>query len=78
MTSHPSSLTVSPGGRCRTYATVFAMVGVSLLVLLLLFAGIGRLVWDVSQTAPLSVPANRPPSVEHPLGTDARGGTSWR
>jgi peptide/nickel transport system permease protein len=49
------------------------MVGVSLLVLLLLFAGIGRLVWDVSLTAPLSVPANRPPSAEYPLGTDRQG-----
>ncbi|HEX5913013.1 MAG TPA: hypothetical protein VFY54_07800, partial [Rubrobacter sp.] len=49
------------------------MIGVSLLVLLLLFAGIGRLVWDVSQTAPLSVPANRAPSIEHPLGTDRQG-----
>jgi len=49
------------------------MVGVSLLALLLLFAGIGRLVWDVSLTAPLSVPANRAPSIEHPLGTDRQG-----
>jgi peptide/nickel transport system permease protein len=49
------------------------MVGVSLLILLLLFAGIGRLVWDVSQTAPLSVTPNRPPSSEYPLGTDRQG-----
>src|SRR5918997_848105 len=49
------------------------MVGVSLLVLLLLFAGVGRLVWDVSLTAPLSVTPNRPPSAEHPLGTDRQG-----
>jgi peptide/nickel transport system permease protein len=49
------------------------MVGFSLLLILLLFAGIGRLVWDVSLTAPLSVPPNRPPSIEHPLGTDRQG-----
>jgi peptide/nickel transport system permease protein len=49
------------------------MFGASLLLILLLFAVIGRLVWDVSQTAPLSVTPNRPPSSEHPLGTDRQG-----
>jgi peptide/nickel transport system permease protein len=49
------------------------MVGISLLAILLLFAGIGRLVWDVSLTAPLSVAPNRPPSTEYPLGTDRQG-----
>jgi peptide/nickel transport system permease protein len=49
------------------------MVGLSLILIILLFAGIGRLVWDVSQAMPLSGPPNRPPSAEHPLGTDRQG-----
>ena len=49
------------------------MLGFSLILLLLLFALIGRLVWDVSLAAPLSGPANRQPSIEHPLGTDRQG-----
>jgi peptide/nickel transport system permease protein len=47
--------------------------GLTLIVLLLLFAGVGRLVWDVSQGAPLSGPPNRSPTWEHPLGTDRQG-----
>lgn len=45
--------------------------GLILVLIVLLFAGVGRLVWDVSQAAPLS--AERPnlhPSWDHPLGTD--------
>jgi len=49
------------------------MVGLSLILILLLFAGIGRLVWDVSLASPLSASPNRPPSAEHPLGTDRQG-----
>jgi peptide/nickel transport system permease protein len=49
------------------------MFGVTLLLVLFLFAGIGRLVWDVSLVAPLSGPANLKPSVDHPLGTDRQG-----
>ncbi len=49
------------------------MIGFGLILLLLLFAGIGRLVWDVSLAAPLSSPAGRPPSWEYPLGTDRQG-----
>jgi peptide/nickel transport system permease protein len=49
------------------------VVGLVLIAILLLFAGIGRLVWDVSQAAPLSAPANRSPSLAHPLGTDRQG-----
>jgi peptide/nickel transport system permease protein len=49
------------------------MVGAGLILLLFLFALIGRLVWDVSLAAPLSGPANLKPSVEHPLGTDRQG-----
>ena len=49
------------------------MIGAGLIVLLLLFAGIGRLVWDTSQAMPLSGSPNRQPSIEHPLGTDRQG-----
>src|SRR5215216_5654270 len=44
--------------------------GLILLLAILLFAGVGRLVWDVSQASPLSGRPNREPSWEHPLGTD--------
>jgi peptide/nickel transport system permease protein len=44
--------------------------GLFLLALVLLFSGVGRLVWDVSQAAPLSGRPNRHPSWDHPLGTD--------
>src|SRR5262245_56103497 len=46
------------------------LFGLILLALILVFAGGGRLVWDVSQAAPLSGRPNRQPSWEHPLGTD--------
>src|SRR5688500_16652843 len=49
------------------------MLGVGLLVLLLLFAGIVRLVWDVSRACALSVTPSRPPASESPLGTDRQG-----
>jgi peptide/nickel transport system permease protein len=45
--------------------------GLILVLIVLIFAGVGRLVWDVSLAAPLS--AHRPnlkPSWDHPLGTD--------
>lgn len=48
-------------------------VGLGLILLLLLFALIGRMVWDVSLGSPLAGPANRQPSWEHPLGTDRQG-----
>jgi peptide/nickel transport system permease protein len=52
---------------------VSLLVGVVLISSLLLFALVGRIVWDVSVARPLAAPANRPPSVEHPLGTDRQG-----
>ena len=48
-------------------------VGLALILSLLLFSGIGRLVWDVSQASPLSGPANQGVSWDHPLGTDRQG-----
>ena len=48
-------------------------VGIVLLLALALFVGIGHLVVDTSKSRPLSVPALRPPSVEHPFGTDRQG-----
>lgn len=47
------------------------LFGLILVLIVLLFAGLGRLLWDVGQAAPLS--ADRPnlePSWDHPLGTD--------
>ena len=49
------------------------VVGLILISGLLLFAGVGRLVWDVGMASPLSAPANRPISAEHPFGTDRQG-----
>jgi len=48
-------------------------VGIVLLVALGLFVGIGHLVVDTSKSRPLSAPAVRPPSAEHPFGTDRQG-----
>ncbi|MER3437819.1 MAG: maltose ABC transporter permease, partial [Chloroflexota bacterium] len=45
-------------------------LGLVLLGLIVLFSGVGRLVWDVSMAAPLSARPNLHPSWEHPLGTD--------
>jgi peptide/nickel transport system permease protein len=47
------------------------LVGIILVLIVLLFAGLGRIFWDVGLAAPLS--ADRPnlePSRDHPLGTD--------
>jgi len=48
-------------------------VGIVLLLALALFVGIGHLVVDTSKSRPLSAPALRPPSMEHPFGTDRQG-----
>lgn len=48
-------------------------VGIVLLVVLALFVGVGHLVVDTSKSRPLSAPAVRPPSAEHPFGTDRQG-----
>jgi peptide/nickel transport system permease protein len=45
-------------------------VGLVLVALVILFAGIGRLVWDIDQAAPLSTRPNQHPSWDNPLGTD--------
>jgi len=45
-------------------------VGLFLVAAVLLFAGIGRLVWDVDMARPLSARPNLRPSWDHPLGTD--------
>jgi len=45
-------------------------VGLLMLLAVLLFAGLGRIFWDVSKAAPLSGLPNLKPSWDHPLGTD--------
>jgi peptide/nickel transport system permease protein len=52
---------------------VSLVVGLVLLLALALFVGIGHLVVDTSKSRPLSAPAVRPPSAEHPFGTDRQG-----
>jgi peptide/nickel transport system permease protein len=47
--------------------------GLVLLAIVVLFAGGGRLVWDVSKSASLSARPNLHPSWTHPLGTDRVG-----
>jgi len=49
------------------------VVGIVLLGLLALFVGIGHLVVDTGKSRPLSAPAIRPPSADHPFGTDRQG-----
>ncbi len=49
------------------------VTGLLMLLALLLFCVIGPLFVDVSNAAPLSVPASRPPSAQYPLGTDRQG-----
>lgn len=44
--------------------------GVTILMIIALFAILGRIFWDVSLAAPLSGRANQRPSWDHPLGTD--------
>ena len=45
-------------------------IGLLLLLAVLLFAGLGRIFWDISKAAPLSGLPNLEPSWDHPLGTD--------
>ena len=49
------------------------VVGIAFLVALGLFMSIGHFVVDTSKSRPLSAPAVRAPSAEHPFGTDRQG-----
>ncbi|HHX43926.1 MAG TPA: ABC transporter permease [Chloroflexi bacterium] len=49
------------------------VVGIVLLLILFLFAFVGRLVVDLNDAYPLSAPANLAPSWEYPFGTDSQG-----
>jgi peptide/nickel transport system permease protein len=49
------------------------VVGLSLLLTLVLFVGLGHIFVDTSKSRALSVPAIRPPSLAYPLGTDRQG-----
>lgn len=49
------------------------MVGLILLMIIFLFAGLGRIFWDTDMASPLSGPAGQPPSWDHPFGTDRQG-----
>ena len=47
--------------------------GIILLLILVLFVGIGHLVVDTSKARALSAPAMRSPSLQYPFGTDRQG-----
>jgi peptide/nickel transport system permease protein len=47
--------------------------GLAILLFLFLFATVGRLIAPPENAYPLAVPANKPPSWEHPFGTDSQG-----
>src|SRR6266581_752644 len=49
------------------------VVGVILLLMLVLFVGIGHIVVDTGKARALSAPAVRPPSLQYPFGTDRQG-----
>jgi peptide/nickel transport system permease protein len=49
------------------------VAGIILLLILVLFVGIGHLVVDTSKARALSAPAMRPPSFQYPFGTDRQG-----
>jgi peptide/nickel transport system permease protein len=48
-------------------------VGIVLLLILVLFVGIGHLAVDTSKARALSAPAMRAPSLQYPFGTDRQG-----
>ncbi len=47
--------------------------GIAILLFLLLFATVGRLFAPPANAYPLAVPANMPPSLQYPFGTDSQG-----
>lgn len=49
------------------------LVGIILLLILFLFAFVGRLFVDSNDAYPLSAPANLAPTLEYPFGTDSQG-----
>ena len=49
------------------------LVGLLLLVSLMLMGLVGPILIDVEKARPISVPPNKPPSAEYPLGTDSGG-----
>jgi peptide/nickel transport system permease protein len=48
-------------------------VGLVLLLLLMLFSGVGSLLIEKNSAYPLAAPVNKPPSLEYPFGTDSQG-----
>ncbi len=49
------------------------IVGLVLLLALVLFCGVGALVYDLEKARPLSAPAGLPPNETYPFGTDNQG-----
>ncbi|HSB77634.1 MAG TPA: ABC transporter permease [Candidatus Methylomirabilis sp.] len=49
------------------------IVGITLLLALVLFVGVGHVLVDTTKARPLSAPAMQPPSFQYPFGTDRQG-----
>ena len=49
------------------------VAGLCLLLILVLFVGLGHVLVDTSKSRALSAPAIRPPSLQYPFGTDRQG-----
>ncbi len=47
--------------------------GIAILTFLVLFATVGRLIAPPERAYPLAAPANKPPSLQYPFGTDSQG-----
>ncbi len=69
----------APSGRKRRVRLPYLarsapfLVGLSLLLALVLFASVGRWLWDTSLADPLSAMPNQAPSWDTPFGTDSQG-----
>ncbi len=68
-----------PAGRARSFLRYIRRnpalgVGLAILAFLILFSTVGLLFINPQKDPyPLATPANRPPSLQYPLGTDAQG-----
>ncbi len=79
----PTEPVTSPGARkrgtvwkenARIFASNrFALVGLAVLVLVVLFCFVGPLIYRTNQTATTLINANLSPSAQYPLGTDPEG-----
>ena len=73
----PLTVTRGPGaiwGVLRYFRrNISLVVGITIILILVLFVGIGSIVVDTSKHRALSVPTLKPPAAEYPFGTDRQG-----